>query len=330
LLSLFIFATELKLCGVCRQSFLIIILIFIALSGYGQDPMFSQFYANKLYLNPAFAGTANCPRVSLNYRNQWPGIDNSFVTYTASYDQQVDAINGGLGVLIMRDQAGEGVLSSTSAHFQYSYQFSVNRKFSIRSGFQASFVQKSIDVSNLRFGDMIDSRRGFVYQSQEQINNDRVLYPDFSAGILGFSEKLYFGFAVHHLTAPDEGFIDLSVLPRRFTGHFGAKLPFGLKNEDMSWSPNVIYQQQGEFTELNLGVYVSKGPIVLGLWHRLADSFIALVGIEKDDFKIGYSYDLTTSVLSDRTAGSHEISFSYILPCRPKKVKFETISCPSF
>ena len=27
------------------------------LSAWGQDPQFTQFYANPLYLNPAFAGT---------------------------------------------------------------------------------------------------------------------------------------------------------------------------------------------------------------------------------------------------------------------------------
>lgn len=297
---------------------------------FGQDPTFSQFYANRLYLNPAFAGTANCPRLTLNYRNQWPGIDNSFKTYTASYDQQIDAISGGLGVQLMSDQAGEGVLQTTSASFMYSYEFAVNRKFSIRSGFQGTLVQKSIDVSNLRFGDMIDARRGFVYQSQEQIKSDNVLYPDFSFGMLGFSEKTYFGFAVHHLTAPDEGFIGQSILPRRITGHFGAVLPMGIRNEDMTWSPNVIYQAQGGASELNLGLYISKGPLVLGTWYRVSDSFIALLGIQKDSYKIGYSYDLTTSLLSDKAAGSHEISFSYVFPCRPKKVKFQTISCPSF
>ena len=52
-----------------------------------QDPEFTQFYANPLYLNPAFAGTARCPRVNLNYRNQWPGISGTYVTYSASYDQ---------------------------------------------------------------------------------------------------------------------------------------------------------------------------------------------------------------------------------------------------
>ncbi len=307
-------------------------LLFIAVASYtyAQDPTFSQYYANRLYLNPAFAGTAKCPRLTLNYRNQWPGLDNSFITYAASFDQQIDAINGGFGVQLMSDQAGEGVLSTTSASFIYSYQFAVNRKFSIRAGFQATAVQKAIDVSNLRFGDMIDARRGFVYQSQEQIKTDNVIYPDFSFGLLGFSEKTYFGVAVHHLTSPDEGFTNQSILAQRITAHFGAVLPMGIRNEDMTWSPNVIVQSQGGSMELNLGAYVSKGPLVLGLWNRIGDSFIALVGFQQDDFKIGYSYDLTSSLLSDKTSGSHEISFSYIFPCRPKKVKFQTISCPSF
>ncbi len=306
------------------------LLVLICSVAFAQDPTFSQFYANRLYLNPAFAGTAKCPRLTLNYRNQWPGIDNSFITYSASFDQQVDAISGGLGALVFRDIGGEGILSTTSASLMYSYQFSVNRKFSIRAGFQGTFVQKSIDVSNLRFGDMIDSRRGFVYQTQEQIANDQVIYPDFSFGLLGFSEKLYFGLAVHHLTAPDEGFSGLSELPRRFTGHFGAVLPLGIRHEDMSWSPNVIYQQQGPAQEINLGLYVTKGPVVLGAWYRFTDAYIFLLGLQKDNYKIGYSYDITSSYLSDKTNGSHEISFSYLFPCRPKKVKFETISCPAF
>lgn len=298
--------------------------------GYSQDPMFSQFYANRLYLNPGFAGTANCPRLTLNYRNQWPGIDNSYVTYNASYDQHVDVLSGGLGVLLLYDQVGEGVLNTTSASFMYSYQLNVNRRFSIRAGFQASFIQKAIDVSSLRFGDMIDARKGFVYETQELLNAESSLYPDFSFGLLGFSEKIYFGLAVHHLTEPDEGFIEKAPLPRRITGHFGAKLPTGIRHEDLSWSPNIIYQQQGEAREINLGVYFTKGPFVAGLWYRYNDAFMALVGIEHESLKIGYSYDMTTSLLSDKSAGSHEISLSYVFPCRPKQVKFKTIMCPSF
>ena len=73
-----------------------------------QDPHFSQYYANPLYLNPAFAGTAVCPRMILNYRNQWPSISGNYVTYNASYDQHIDAINGGIGILVTTDTAGLG------------------------------------------------------------------------------------------------------------------------------------------------------------------------------------------------------------------------------
>ena len=319
-----------------KKGYLLIIFSVVVYSYcFGQDPTFSQFFSNRLYLNPAFAGTSTCPKLTLNYRNQWPGIDNSFITYAASYDEQIDAIQGGLGVQLMTDRAGEGVLNTTSAAFMYSYQFKVNRKFSIRAGFQASIVQKSIDVSNLRFGDMIDSRRGFVYQSQEQIKDDRVFYPDFSFGMIGFSNKIYFGGAVHHLTAPDEGFIEQAILPMRITGHFGAKIPLGIRRADQSWSPNVIFQTQGTAMELNVGNYFSKGPVVVGMWYRASikgnrDALIMLLGIETDKLKVGYSYDFTVSQLNGQTGGSHEISLSYSLPCRPKKVNFETISCPSF
>ncbi|MBD3638978.1 MAG: type IX secretion system membrane protein PorP/SprF, partial [Crocinitomicaceae bacterium] len=39
-------------------------------SAFGQDPEFTQFYANPIYLNPAMAGTHGCPRVCINHRNQ--------------------------------------------------------------------------------------------------------------------------------------------------------------------------------------------------------------------------------------------------------------------
>ncbi|MEY4865383.1 MAG: hypothetical protein RLZZ114_812, partial [Bacteroidota bacterium] len=45
-----------------------------AFQAWAQDPHFSQFYANPIYLNPAFAGVAQCPTVHANYRNQYPGM----------------------------------------------------------------------------------------------------------------------------------------------------------------------------------------------------------------------------------------------------------------
>lgn len=299
-------------------------------SAFAQDPEFTQFYANPLYLNPAFAGTARCPRINLNYRNQWPAISGTYVTYSASYDQHFDAIGGGVGLLVTNDKAGRGTLTTTNVALMYSYQLNVTREFSMKFGFQAAYFQKSIDWTKLTFGDMIDERRGFVYNTNEVPGQNSKSNVDLSVGMLGYSKRYFFGAAAHHLTQPDEGLIGPSKLPMKITAHAGAVLPVGDKNNQTTISPNVLYQKQQDFQQLNLGVYVNKGSIVGGLWYRNQDSFIALIGLTQNHFKVGYSYDVTVSKLTNATAGSHEVSFSLQFECRPKKKKFRTVSCPSF
>ncbi|MGL5888300.1 MAG: PorP/SprF family type IX secretion system membrane protein [Bacteroidia bacterium] len=295
-----------------------------------QDPQFTQFYANPLYLNPAFAGTARCPRICINYRNQWPAISGTFVTYSASYDQHIDGIAGGIGLLVTNDRAGKGTLNTTNVSGIYSYQLNLTREFSMKFGIQATYAQKSVDWSKLTFGDMIDPRTGFVYSTNEVPNQTTRSNVDISAGMLGYSRRYFFGFSVHHVTEPDEGFLGTSKLPMKYTGHAGALIPLGGRYSESSISPNILYQRQQDFQQLNLGVYFTKGALVGGLWYRNQDSFIILLGFQQDLFKFGYSYDVTVSRLTNATAGSHEISFQMQFECKPKKRKFRTVSCPSF
>jgi type IX secretion system PorP/SprF family membrane protein len=307
---------------------------------FAQDPEFTQFYANPLYLNPAFAGTARCPRLCMNYRNQWPQLSGTFVTYSASYDQHIETIQGGVGLLVMQDRAAQSTLKTTTVSGIYSYQQPITRKFSIKAGLQASYFQKSLDWSKLTFGDMIDPRKGFIYETKDQPRGGSVNNVDFSAGLLGFSDKFYGGFAVHHLNEPNESLIvGVSRLPMKFTMHAGAVIPINKRRKDdqATISPNLLYRRQGEFQQLNIGMYVSKGPLVAGVWFRgllfgekYRDSFIATIGIQSDAIRFGYSYDVTISELTPSTGGSHEISFTTTFPCRKKKAKFRTIECPSF
>ncbi len=315
-----------------RNNIIPVLLLLAFCSGnlFAQDPEFTQFYANPLYLNPAMAGIVRCPRVNLNYRNQWPGISGTYVTYAASYDQHVDAVNGGLGLLVTNDKAGQGTLTTSTVSGIYSYLLNVTREFSLKFGVQASCFQKSIDWSKLTFGDMIDERKGFVYNTNEQQRLQNKTNVDFSAGILGYCKKYFFGFAAHHLTEPDEGLLGVSKLPMKITAHAGAVLPIGDKGTQTFISPNVLYQQQQNFQQLNLGMYVTKGTITAGLWCRNQDSFIAVIGFQNHFFKVGYSYDVTISKLTNTTAGSHELSFSIQFECRQVKKNYRPVICPSF
>lgn len=310
-----------------------------------QDPEFTQFYANPLYLNPAFAGSSRCPRMVMNYRNQWPGINKTYITYSASYDQHVDALGGGFGMIVTQDAAGDGTINTTNASAIYSYYLPVTNSFSVKAGIQASYAQKSVDWSKLNFGDMIDNRYGFIKTTNEINPNKTVTNVDFSAGLLGYSSSFFIGGAAHHLLEPDEAFLGgQSPLPMKITAHTGAIIPIGHQSArfkrrrrrnsntlpESSISPNILYQKQKDFQQLNLGLYVTKGPIVGGLWYRNEDAFIILLGLMTTNFRFGYSYDVTVSKLSNASAGSHELSMTIQFNCRPKRKKFTPVSCPSF
>jgi len=302
---------------------------------HAQDAQFTQFYSNRIYMNPAFAGAFPCPRFALNYRNEWPALNGTFVTYSAAYDQRSEMLQGGVGFLLTYDNAGKGTLFTTNFSGMYAYQININRKFSIRLGLEAGIHQKKLDWDKLVFGDQIDDRLGntFFQPTQEfRPSSLTSVKPDFSAGILVFSELFFGGYSAHHLTQPNEGFgSGKSKLPMKHTFHAGAVFPFNDDNHTSFISPNIIYQAQGDFREMSIGLFIEEGPIVAGLWYRNRDAFIILVGIQTQAWRLGYTYDVTTSKLSIQNSnGSHEISFGMDFPCKPKKKSFRLVSCPSF
>jgi type IX secretion system PorP/SprF family membrane protein len=318
------------------KQFAVLLFLFICLEAQAQDPSFTQFYANPIYLNPALAGSTGCPRIVSNYRNQWPQLTGNYITSAVAYDSYVKSVSGGLGVIAMHDMQGQTTIQTSMIGGVYSYNLKVNRKFSIMIGARAAYFQKFLDWDKLTFGDMIDPRRGFIYQTGDvPRGNGRRGFFDVSAGAVGFGKNYYFGIAAHHLNRPDESMIlGTSRLPMRITGHAGAEIKLGRRGRytnTTSILPNIIYQYQNGFQELNIGTYIKYGDFTVGAWYRNRDAFILLFGASFDKFKIGYSYDLTVSKLGNGiSGGSHEVSLGMNLKCRKKAKNFRKISCPSF
>jgi type IX secretion system PorP/SprF family membrane protein len=318
--------------------FIVAIALLMSNSAQAQDPAFSQFYANPLYLNPAFAGSNDCPRANLNYRDQWPGIGRTYITTSASFDQHINSIGGGLGILVAQDRAGAGNLNTNHLALQYSYKLKVSQLFAVKAGFEASYRMINVGWEDMKFGDMIDPQYGFIYPTNEDISNysKSSSFPDFSAGILGYSENIFFGFAAHHLTRPNQGFISESQLPTKITVHAGGNIVLNKYSQNsFTISPNFLYQGQSEFKQFNYGIYAKKGPMVGGIWARNSlnnfDSFIIMMGLVQETFKFGYSYDITLSNLKNsNTLGAHELSFTLFMPCKSKSKSFNTLSCPQF
>ncbi|MFM7023937.1 MAG: type IX secretion system membrane protein PorP/SprF [Flavobacteriales bacterium] len=295
-----------------------------------QDPQFSQFYANPLYLNPALAGTNGCGRLNLNFRDQWPQLAGQFITYSASYDHSVSAINGGLGLLITSDNAGQGTLITNRVGAIYSYIKNM-RNFSFSFALQADIEQKILHSETLVFGNQYNA--GGPLLPSTEVFNRNILYPDFSTGAVAYSKYMQVGLAVHHLLEPNQSFFmpqAESLLPRKYTAHVGVTIPTSRKMESYI-SPQVIYQQQRDFKELNLGLYAKKGPVTGGIWYRTRDAVILNIALQTKQFRIGYSYDVTLSKLSSASVGSHEIAVGYAFTCKQgKKLPRKMGGCPSW
>ncbi|MCK5840480.1 MAG: PorP/SprF family type IX secretion system membrane protein, partial [Bacteroidales bacterium] len=186
-----------------------LLILFSGWNLFGQDPSFSQFYANPMYLNPAFAGSTYCGRLILNFRDQWPSISNGYVTYSASYDQSLEKISSGYGIMFMGDRQGDGALSTMMISGLYSYKLKVTESLNVDFGVQATYNQMKMDWDKFVFGDMIDPNNGSstLPTHENSANwNTSINYIDFSFGFLaGYEDKLFGGVAVQHINEPDNG-----------------------------------------------------------------------------------------------------------------------------
>lgn len=297
----------------------------------GQDPLFSQFYAAPLQVNPALAGNAYSPRVALNYRNQWTAISGgAYRTFAASYDQYLDALNSGVGLFLLTDDAGDGILRTVKASGTFAYRLQLSSEWYVKFGVEGGYTQSRLDWSKLLFLDQIDpilgpiSQGGSPIPTQEQIPDQLSRSSiDLGTGLLIYNRSFYAGLSIKHINQPDNTFLNINdnlnaPSLTRLTIHAGGEFPLGPGNiggGSSFISPNVMYASQGNVRQLNAGMYASFGMLFGGAWVRHAfgnpDAVIGLIGMQFDEFKVGYSFDATISELQlSNTGGTHEISLS--------------------
>ena len=319
-----------------------ICLIYLPEKAWTQDAFFSQFYANRLSLNPAWAGIGDENRVFLNYRNQYPGIGSIFKTYTVTYDRYADKLSGGLGFSMSNDVQGSNAINQLSFSVIYSYQVKAGRFLSFSGGLQAGVVSHSVNASKFEFYDQFNPLSGNPNTSINPYADVTTIFPDFSTGIAGFYKESYGGISVSHLLKPyqNETLNPESRLPRKFTLFAGTYIPVyerRLGKEVLQMNPNFIYIQQKNFSQVIYGLEtLYKEKYVAGIWLRqnLGVKFSAFIfsgGVSFDNIRLRYSYDSQFSRPSVQIPkiGSHEISM-IITFAQIKKIKHKAIKCPKF
>ena len=292
-------------------------LLMFSLIGNAQDPSFSQFYANRVYLNPAFTGIESGLSIAGVSRMQWLNVDYGFRTYGVSIEIQEPFIKSGFGLNLLSNTEGLAQLKTTSVGLSYAYTIPMKRH-NIHFGLEANWIQKSVDWSKIIFSDQLDPVYGAIYQTAAVPVLDRVNYTDFHAGVIWrFNSNLKLGkrkykdvlssvgLSFHHVpsmfntTGGGESLQNLETRTApRLTFHAGTVIPmvvFSGTKKEIAVSPNIKIDVQGEdiftFSEnlqvYTYGIYVLYDAFYIGALYqnknvvssyKNTDSWILAVG----------------------------------------------------
>ncbi len=336
--------------NVYKKTAFILILSLIFSVANAQYIQFAQFYAAPLVLAPSFTGATDGARVTLNYRDQWTGLQRGvFITSAAAFDINAPKVKSGFGFLVVRDQAGEGNLGRIDVGLLYSWYTQISGSgIYFRPGLQLKLSQRGVDITKLVFPDQLEFD---VDQYQPTINPDpafsRLYFFDATASVLFYSDAFWIGLTADHLFRPHDAFYDpnyrVPIKYQSFGGYkFGNKYTrYGTKASGDSYMVSYNFRYQGGSVQLDVGGYWNHEPLLVGIWFRglpylnithtvNMDAMVFMVGYKIFNFSIGYSYDLTVSPLLMSAGGSHEISISYNFKTNTRsRQRKGAIPCPS-
>ncbi len=326
---------------------LVLTVFLFPIAAIAQDPQFSQFYAASQYLNPALTGNTFQDRIAVNYRLQWPGVQPGFETYAFAYDHNFASAHSGIGGMVLRDKAGSYGLTFTTIAMSYSYEARLNRRQALRFGFRAGYTMRNVMPDGYLFADQVI--RDNAATSIEANLIEGISYLDLAAGGMYYSEKFWAGASFNHINRPNQSLMldGSAILQVRTSVHAGYR--FALDGHKLVRSGTKMtlaahYKAQGKWDQFDVGGYVDHGQLSAGLWYRglpiakayqpgygNSEAMILMFGyVTEQQLRFTYSYDVTISKLTMKSAGAHELSMIYEWPRRAKARRHKVVPCPKF
>jgi type IX secretion system PorP/SprF family membrane protein len=330
-----------------KKVFVIILFVIIYNNSNSQTFNYSQFYASPIYLNPAFAGITFTNKLSINYRKQYPNLNQSYTNYNVAFDKYFKRLNGGLGLILISESEFGKTLQRQSVHLNYAYHNDINAKTSFSFSMQAGYVLQSIKYNQLTVQSQINNNDGTILgpiSSFENLPaNQSNSFLDINSGLLAYHENFYAGVCVKHLNSPKVGFQKELNLARSINVHGGYifKEKSYVSKDVWYFTPNFLFATQNKFSQINLGFYAGKEHYYGGIAVRNNltnfDALIFIIGFKYNNLRIGYSYDLNLSTKTIIPRIAHELSLVWVFDNKLKSVKDiksvpkgGRIKCPKF
>lgn len=281
---------------------LIVLLLFAFNLSAQQDPQFTQYMDNTLFVNPAYAGSNGVLNLTAIHREQWVGMAGRPRTTTFSIHSPLPYENIGTGLTVVNDVIGPVRSTYLTGDISYSVRFKKLK------GKLAFGLKGGVSI--------FSSRTDQLQTTQEQdpnlmTNIQNMVNPNFGVGIYYYTPKFFMGVSVPKIIEQSLDGSGQSLERRHYFLIMG-----GVFNMSPKWKLRPTTQLK--FTNGSpLSIDLSAAAIYndqfwLGLMHRWADSFGGFVQYQiSPQFKAGIAYDQTITEVARFNKGTYEVLVSY-------------------
>jgi type IX secretion system PorP/SprF family membrane protein len=268
-----------------------------------QDPQFTQYFDNTLFVNPAYAGSNDVLNFTAIHREQWVGFEGRPRSTSMSLHSPLTYESVGVGLTFVNDQSGP--IKQNMVYGDFSYTFKLNKpKNELSFGIKAGMNMVSLGTSNLVTTELNDPK--LISNVTNHVK------PNVGAGIYYHTPKFFIGASTPRIIESSyDGINDRNLEQRHYFGIIG-----GVFKLNPSWKLRPTAQvKMTENTPLSIdvsaaGIYMDK--FWIGAMYRLDAAFGVFVQYQiTDQLKAGFATDFGTQAIRSYNDGTFELLLSY-------------------
>jgi type IX secretion system PorP/SprF family membrane protein len=275
-----------------------------------QEPRMSQNMLLPIVYNPAATGLSDGIDVTLVSRTQWAGAKdyagNSIApqTFFITGDALLPVLGGGVSLIILNEKILP--ISQTKLRLNYDYQLKI-KKGILQFGLMTGLTDQSLDTDRINAENKDDPFLTTIQQKGSSMN--------FDAGVGIFyrlPNKFHVGLSAMQLMATKARYkTDYIVYQDALSINLSGWYTFSpTYRPEWQFEPSTLMSFSKGIYQMDLNFLVRYNKKVWGgVGYRINDAVIAMIGFKVHEFKLAYSYDISTTPM--RNGGTHEISLQY-------------------
>lgn len=287
-----------------------------------EDIRFSHYTYNRLFYNPAYAGSSRFMEAVFAYRNQWVDVEGAPETAIISIQSPINYTNFGLGAVVYNNKFG--IQKDNAILLNYAYHLQISYKGILSMGLQAGFINKQIKWSQLTTFDP-----NFPSPDDPAIPNQDIStwVPNFGVGLYYYTPEYYISFSAPRLLSNDQPYskgvsnnLEFNVKTIFFYLGVGTTQPL---TDEIKCSPSLLLiTSYSSSANVNANFeFEHASGFTAGIGYRTDNSWAALFGYQLNPkVRFSYSYEKYFGKYRSKGYTNHEIILNYNLSLRKSQI----------